>query len=156
MQCLIDRRFKNCRFTKYVFIVTTAVYSSLFTAYYDNRLENRSISSGGRGGTVQEFSGTPLFWWVCNCALCAAGYTLHSIVAANFNSYCNGSRALFAQSAQVRQESALFANVFSRCSALRSYIVPLLLIKRLCSLMMPRSKARCPRCIVFTRSRNCF
>eukprot|EP00953_Heterococcus_sp_UTEX-ZZ885_P006516 3984-Heterococcus_DN1.PRE.1 len=29
-------------FTTLVFSVTTAVYKSLFTAYYDNRLENRS------------------------------------------------------------------------------------------------------------------
>jgi hypothetical protein len=44
MQFFIDRKLKNCRFTKHVFIVTTAVYGSLFTAYYDNRLENRSTA----------------------------------------------------------------------------------------------------------------
>jgi hypothetical protein len=88
----------------------------------------------------------------CTCFVLHAAQRCYS----NFCSYCNGSRALYVQSAQVRQASALFANIFSRCSAVRSCIMPQLLIKRLCRFVMPIPKARCPRCNVFTHSRNCF
>jgi hypothetical protein len=116
----------------------------------------RCISSGGRGAQFRNFLVAPYFGGSA-IVLCALQATRCTALLQQLQQLLQWLQSLIRAKRSGSSRHALLANIFSRCSAVCScYIVPLLLIKRSCRRMMPRSKARCPRCNVFTRSCNCF